>query len=171
MKCPNCGVEMQKCSIGLDSKTFVIIDQCQECGGVWFDKNELYQLKKIPDSILEIDKQKLAKPVLLKEHIICPVCNTQMFKYNDPIFKDMVVFMLCRNCGGIWMNSREIMNYTRFRESFNKDDATQKLVSLYSDPEFVNNLKHSPGDRDLTDLSDLIIKTALVIIQLMFGII
>ncbi|MGB9735413.1 MAG: zf-TFIIB domain-containing protein [bacterium] len=171
MKCPNCDIEMNQCSVELTPGTSVTVDQCHECGGVWFDRNELYQFREIPDTILEIDREKLAKPVSVKEHLNCPVCHTPMFKYTDPIFKNMVVFMLCKNCGGIWMNSSEVMNYAEFRKHFNKNDAAQKLVSLYSDPVFIDNLRHSSDNMDLTDLPDLIIKTALVIIQLMFGII
>jgi|YelNatPaOPRAMG01_1025707.scaffolds.fasta_scaffold08171_2 Zn-finger nucleic acid-binding protein len=171
MKCPNCSIDMKQCSVKITECSSVIVDQCSLCGGVWFDKNELYQFSEIPDSILAIDKQVLAKPVITKASLNCPVCGKPLTRYNDPVFKNMVVFMICRNCEGIWMNSKEIMNYAEFRKHFNKDQTLQKIVQIYNDPEFVNNLKQSPSHSDLTSIPDVIIKTALTIIQLMFGII
>ncbi len=162
---------MNQSSLKTDMDAYALVDQCPQCGGVWFDKNELYQFATIPDNLLELDRKLLSKPVPQKETLRCPKCNTMLTKYNDPVFKNVVVFMLCRNCEGIWMNSKETMDYAAFRGHFDKDDAKQRIMAMYTDPGFVNNLRQSPGGFDLTHLPDVIIKTALVLIQIMLGII
>jgi uncharacterized protein len=174
MKCPNCKIDMKQCSLkaeASDSGSGVSVDQCPVCGGVWFDHNELYRFTTIPDDLLEVDRELLGKPVPVQKDMHCPKCGTPLTEYNDPIFKNMVVFMLCRNCEGVWLNSKEIMNYAEFRRHFAQDATRQRVLSMYNKPEFIDALRQSPGNGDLTYLPDKIIKTALVLIQLMFGLI
>lgn len=169
MKCPNCSIEMNQSSLKTDADAYALVDQCPQCGGVWFDRNELYRFAAVPDSLLAVDRKLLSAPVPQKEHLSCPKCSTMLAKYNDPVFKNMVVFMLCRDCGGIWMNSREMTDYAAFRAHFDKDEAKRKMIELYSNPDFAQNVRQAPGGFDLTSLPDAIIKTALVLIQLMVG--
>ncbi len=162
---------MKSSSLKTDENNYVTVDQCPGCGGVWFDHHELYQFTTIPDTLLEVDRELLGKPVLTKKELHCPVCGTELIEYNDPLFKNMVVFMLCRNCEGVWMNSKEVMDYAEFRSHFAQDGTKQKIMSMYNNPGFIDVLNQSPGNNDLSSLPDKIIKTALIIIQLMFGLI
>jgi Zn-finger nucleic acid-binding protein len=46
MLCPNENIEMRQVKVESHYGQPVILDQCPECGGIWFDKMELYQVKQ-----------------------------------------------------------------------------------------------------------------------------
>lgn len=116
--CPKCKVDLKPKVVGP-----VELDECEQCKGVWFDKDELRQAKDITDSDLnwmdfEIWKHEgsfKAKP----SEINCPVCKiqTQRIDYGTT----GVEVDYCSSCRGVWLDENE----------FNKiiDSLENELVS------------------------------------------
>lgn len=96
------------CEIPLEAKTIqsVEIDECKKCKGMWFDKDELRQLKNITDSDLnwlDFDiwkhKEKLKTKV---SKISCPNCKAKphVVEYGNT----GVNIDYCTMCEGVWLD-------------------------------------------------------------------
>ncbi len=105
MKCPNC---KDKNLARADYKG-IQLDYCNNCQGIWFDRDELRQVKDKEDEFLRwIDInlwEDYAKFKISKSGKICPSCETPLYtiKYDGfPIEID-----LCNICHGIWLDRGE----------------------------------------------------------------
>ena len=102
--CPNCNIELKPKMIGL-----VEIDECEKCKGIWFDKDELRQVKDITDSDLnwmdfEIWRH-LDKIETQARNLKCPKCEQTLvaIKYGETD----ITIDYCPNCKGTWLDSDE----------------------------------------------------------------
>jgi len=63
MLCPNDNAMMHQTAVPSHYGQKVIIDQCEDCGGLWFDAFELYKIKQGSDErIEELDSDNLRSP-------------------------------------------------------------------------------------------------------------
>ncbi|MEA2064197.1 MAG: zf-TFIIB domain-containing protein, partial [Gemmatimonadota bacterium] len=104
MKCPSCLRE-------LEQKIFndITIDECNECKGIWFEKDELRQAKDNADPDLnwmdfEIWKHEDQFKVSARNRH-CPQCEQPMalVKYG----KTNVNIDCCAKCKGVWLDKGE----------------------------------------------------------------
>lgn len=101
-----------KCKINLTPKTIgtVEVDECSKCKGIWFDKDELRQVKDASDSDLnwldfEIWKhadQFKSTPCVHS----CPTCKEPMVTLEYG--KSNVVIDYCPSCKGTWLEKDEL---------------------------------------------------------------
>jgi len=103
--CPVCGKPLlQRCVARL------YVDGCNDCGGVWFDQNELTTLARSdPEAMKILDAQfrnPLHKPAGRAGTRRCPVCSVglQQELRNAPGIK----VDGCRRCKGIWLDDGEL---------------------------------------------------------------
>jgi uncharacterized protein len=107
MKCPKCtDITLKKNKIDT-----IEIDECPNCNGVWFDKDELRQSKDIYDPDLnwmdfDIWKHKDQFKVL-ENSLSCPSCEKQMVVINYADTKVEIDY--CPYCQGVWLDSGEFM--------------------------------------------------------------
>jgi len=95
MNCPNCNSEMAGRMIAE-----VMIDECDNCGVLWFDRGELEVYRK-KYYTKEIDKDVLFNQFKEFEHIVgrrCPKCGSDKFMISK---KDQDVLGKCSGCSGI----------------------------------------------------------------------
>ena len=101
MDCPKCKTELFAFTIDE-----INLEQCRECEGMWFDKNELREVKDKVDSDLNwldfeiwdnTDKFKAKS-----KRYICPKCNEQMevLDYDHT----NIEIDYCKSCEGIWID-------------------------------------------------------------------
>ncbi len=115
MECPKCHVDLKA------SKLFdVRIDTCPQCGGSWFDRNELRKARNQADSDLAWMDFNLWKETdgfhVTRESVLCPTCGEKMASVG---YADTGVQIdYCRDCGGIWLDSGE---FTRIINSLEHD--------------------------------------------------
>ncbi len=100
MKCPHCDIEL---------KPKLNVDECDNCKGIWFEKDELRQAKDIKDPDLnwmdfEIWKHEDKFKAKTKE-LPCPQCNQSLMAidYNN----SDVEIDYCPECKGIWLDKDE----------------------------------------------------------------
>ncbi len=124
--CPRCKIQLTPKVIGP-----VEVDECEQCNGVWFDKDELRQAKDITDSDLnwmdfEIWKHE-DRFKAKTSGINCPVCKTQ----NQTIDYGATAVEVdyCPSCRGVWLDENE---FKKIIESLE-----QELVSK-SFSEYIN---------------------------------
>ena len=104
MKCPKCSAELIKKTIQT-----IEVDECKECKGIWFDKDELRRAKDLADPDLnwmdfEIWKHPDKFQIGGKKYT-CPRCDVELFtlKYANTD----VEIEFCEKCGGTWLDKDE----------------------------------------------------------------
>ena len=107
MNCPKCDIELKKKSIqGIE------VDECDRCEGIWFDKDELRQVKDHTDPDLNwMDFDIWKHPEKFKPHAhkyTCPNCGKQMETLNYD--ETHVEIDYCTACQGIWLDKNELQN-------------------------------------------------------------
>jgi Zn-finger nucleic acid-binding protein len=138
--CPNENSEMQPVKVESHYGQPVILDQCQVCGGIWFDRLELYSVKQGQAQNLEaLDIEKLRAPSLIeKSELICPRDHARLIQFVDPYFPREIIIVRCPLCDGLWLNRGQFTKYQNFRqERINHRDQTTADVKLGKDVEYI----------------------------------
>ncbi len=107
MNCPRCNTALQTDYID-DCKTRIEVDICPDCGGTWFDKDELSQIENIIEpTFLEIRNIPAEEEQL--ETLRCPKCIThpRLQKAIHPRDKKVIIDY-CPYCKGIWLDEGEL---------------------------------------------------------------
>ena len=112
MLCPTC--DDTPLERGTLSTKKLTLDKCQQCKGIWFDKQEFcallgdkaYQDFTVPKFAVEMPK------------IHCPRCKVGLYELCYP--GTMVLVDACRQCGGIWLDKSECKAISYARDEGNK---------------------------------------------------
>lgn len=102
MKCPKCE------QIELESRVVedVEVDRCPDCGGIWFDQDELSKTLSLNASELKPLTKGKERPELNKLIGTCPVDQTGLIRvcsqHNRSIILDR-----CPECLGVWLDGGE----------------------------------------------------------------
>jgi len=124
MNCPNCNSEMVERMIAE-----VMIDECDNCGVLWFDKGELNVYRKKYYKI-EIDKDALFnnfKKFKELEDRSCPKCESDNYIISK---KENDVFGKCSSCSGVFF-SRNIIDRLIKRYEIS-EEVGSALLTYYS---------------------------------------
>ena len=122
--CPVClGTRLKKTIVAPGNAP--VVDLCPICGGVWFDKGEVQEMRKIPVETAKRHFELSREPHTMRCHycrspmdrnqavcrfcnwhneICCPVCNTEM----DRVACKHLTLDVCRGCGGVWFDRNEL---------------------------------------------------------------
>jgi uncharacterized protein len=118
MKCPNDKHDILPVTVSSHYGQPVVIDQCPECGGIWFDQSELYLAKK--GEAAKIDPLNVAvlasATTLVNPDLTCPRDGSRLFRFQDRYFPEQIVVARCPACNGIWLNRGEFVHYQDARE-------------------------------------------------------
>ncbi|KTB48122.1 Transcription factor zinc-finger [Dehalogenimonas alkenigignens] len=118
MRCPHDQAELRgvaaACHYGLPLR----LDQCPECGGIWFDESELFRARQGEAARLEaLDEASLARPTAAARHdLACPRDGTRLQRFTDRHFPSEVILERCPACRGLWLNRGHFRGYQRYRE-------------------------------------------------------
>jgi Zn-finger nucleic acid-binding protein len=119
MICPNDNVEMQQVKVESHYGQTVALDQCPECGGIWFDQFELASVKQGEAEkieLLNVDALRATSPIE-KTELLCPKDSAKLVNFEDPFFPKTVIISRCPVCNGFWLNRGEFIKYQNYRES------------------------------------------------------
>ena len=118
MKCPDCGKNLKEVLASARYGTKIKIDQCQNCGGIWFDDFELFPISKEEvERIENVNVSKLQEKSLLRNGSnLCPKCLVKMKIFKDYNFPKQLEAEYCEKCGGFWMNRGEATDFKIWQE-------------------------------------------------------
>ncbi len=104
----------------------LLLDQCPTCGGVWFDRWELYFLDPSEAGRLEsLDIQALNAPNLVKKGTgMCPLCEVGLIDFHDPALPPDACIRRCPECSGLWLNRGELGKFAKKRSALRTSRVT-----------------------------------------------
>lgn len=151
MDCPNCKIKMNQIKTKSHYGANVFVDQCLECGGIWFDNMELYEIdENATETIDKIDTTKLVSSANINPELHCPKDKAKLLLFSDPSFPDSIKVESCPECDGFFFNRGEFLAFNENREKrlaekdVKMDDElslqVEKLLSLDSTASPYNTL-------------------------------
>ncbi|PNV79269.1 MAG: hypothetical protein C0196_06385 [Dictyoglomus turgidum] len=119
--CPCCGNILIPKKVLAHYVRYIEVDQCEHCGGIWFDKYELYSMK--PEEVEKFSIEKSIKS--LCQPSICPNDKSPLMLLKDPLIPKDIVIYYCEQCFGMWLPLDSLRKYKAYqrsrKESFNKE--------------------------------------------------
>jgi len=119
MKCPNDSNEMHQVQITANYGLPLFVNQCDTCGGIWFDTSGLFRAKQgEAEKIDMVDTYILSSctPVENKVHV-CPIDGAQLSRFTDPNFPKDIFVERCPTCNGFWLNRGEFTKFQHARQA------------------------------------------------------
>ena len=116
MNCPNDNCEMHQVKIMANYGQPLFLDQCDTCGGIWFDESELYRARQgEAEKVDLIDTYILTEstPAMNPVHC-CPKDGAKLSRFTDANFPSGIIVERCPVCNGFWLNRGE---FTRFQHA------------------------------------------------------
>lgn len=92
----------------------IVLDQCQNCGGIWCDKWELFPIDSGAAEKLErADAAKLRQPAGAgaPQELCCPRCTAKLLAAHDPSLPPDLCLRRCFKCDGIWLNRGQLTQF------------------------------------------------------------
>jgi Zn-finger nucleic acid-binding protein len=118
MLCPNDNTEMRQVKIVSHYGGPIFVDQCEKCGGIWFDESELFRAKQGEAEKIELlNTEMLRTPSTIENStLFCPRDHGAMHQFTDKYFPQDIVLVRCQLCHGIWLNRGMFTKYQQFRQ-------------------------------------------------------
>ncbi len=144
MNCPNCSQDLQSAKASSTLGRALVLDQCLSCGGIWFDRWELYQTSDgAIDTLDPVNVETLRLPTPISDKPFqCPKCSAVLSRFIDPLLPPDAHILRCPSCQGLWLNRGELR---RFKE-FQKGKLSSRPKPL--PPEAVAILQKNMGKRE-----------------------
>lgn len=117
--CPECGGALHEVFAEANYGRVLLLEQCRGCGGVWFDRFELYFVTGRSMKDLEaIDRATFtAKPPDEAGKGLCPKCEKPLAVFADPNLPKDALIERCAGCSGLWLNRGELGRYAAHKEA------------------------------------------------------
>ena len=120
LSCPECGGDLHEVFAEANYGRVLLLDQCKSCGGVWFDRWELYFVTDRSIKDLEaIDAASFAaeNPIDGGKGL-CPRCEKELAVFIDPNLPKDALIERCQGCNGLWLNRGELNRFAAHRKTF-----------------------------------------------------
>lgn len=114
LTCPECGNGLKQVYAEANYGRILLLDQCDVCGGIWFDNWELYFLKDAEAKRLDAVNinSLLAGSPMQKGSGLCPRCSgAALVPFQDPNLPADSRINRCPRCNGLWLNRGELVKY------------------------------------------------------------
>lgn len=109
--CPRCLKPMETLKLKGSHFPEIPVERCPYGCGLWFDKGEIFQVKK--EEVEKIDGLNVVSLNLKAEKILCPNCNIEMSKYRNPVYKLDFELDYCTKCNGFWFDKSEAIKFKK----------------------------------------------------------
>jgi Zn-finger nucleic acid-binding protein len=138
--CPNEKTELQPVTVESHYGQTVVLDQCPDCGGIWFDNFELFRARQGEAKRIEqLNVDCLRAPISIEQtELRCPRDNARLVQFSDYLFPKDLILARCPLCNGFWLNRGEFVKYQRYRQK--RQDANKPKEILVED---------NPVDREI----------------------
>ncbi len=105
MECPKCHAPMEKVTYQT-----IEVERCTGCHGLWFDRFEREQLKKIEGAEV-IDDETPSESAHTETGVVrCPVCQVALTRMVDAK-QHHLWYESCPSCNGVFLDAGEFRDY------------------------------------------------------------
>jgi Zn-finger nucleic acid-binding protein len=117
MNCPNENTEMHQVEVHSHYGQPILLEQCDKCGGIWFDESELYRVKLGEAEKIEGFNSELLQTSseIKNSKLLCPRDRAELFQFKDKNFPQGIILVRCPVCNGFWLNKGEFAKYQKAR--------------------------------------------------------
>lgn len=136
MKCPNDNTQMYQVKIEGHYGQPILLEQCKECGGIWFDEMKLFGARNGEAAKIEVfDSKNLWAPTNMVKRIRrCPLDQSELFRFKDRYFLKGIILERCPSCNGIWLNRGDFTKFQHARQELKRPkDRSSKDKKLEED--------------------------------------
>jgi Zn-finger nucleic acid-binding protein len=161
LNCPNCKNPLK----GANYKG-VRVDECENCRGIWFDKDELVAAKDNTDSYLRwldivIFEDKPSKYAAAPSSKQCPKCEKNLGSHT--LMHSKVAIDACPQCKGVWLDDQEFEKIIAYLENYIENET----ASEYARDVLKELLEIGTGDKDkISEIKDFLAVLKLFEIRL-----
>ena len=122
MKCPNDNTELYQVKIESHYGQPILLEQCKECGGIWFDETELFSARNGEAEKIEVfDSKSLWTPTNMERRVLrCPLDESELFRFRDRYFLKGIILERCPSCNGIWLNRGDFTKFQKARQQLKR---------------------------------------------------
>ena len=122
MKCPNDNAELYQVKIESHYGQPILLEQCKECGGIWFDETELFSARNGEAGKIEVfDSKSLWTPTNMERRVLrCPLDESELFRFRDRYFLKGIILERCPSCNGIWLNRGDFTKFQKARQQLKR---------------------------------------------------
>lgn len=107
--CPDCHKPMRPVQARARTGYLIALDQCRSCGGIWFDRWELFPLRLDEVARLDsVDTESLDKAVADGDLGRCPRCDVELSRFVDANLPADARVARCRVCEGMWLQRGQL---------------------------------------------------------------
>lgn len=121
LSCPLCHAEMAQFTSQSHYGLPIEFDRCPRCGGVWFDKWELWYLADLASITLPQEKATLEGQFLERlapnNQILCPRCQVKLLSLTDPVIPGYIQIWRCPSCQGNFLEKTALFKYHEYQSS------------------------------------------------------
>ena len=108
-KCLNCeDVDMVKVTCGPD----LMVEQCNDCGGLWLDAGELFNIIELGKFYINHLDTSLKKDSQKNRIRKCPKCEV-ILQPKHPKTAPAIIIDKCPDCKGIWLDRGELIKLSK----------------------------------------------------------
>ena len=124
MKCPNDNAELYQVKIESHYGQPILLEQCKECGGIWFDETELFSARNGEAERIEVfDSKSLWTPTNMERRVLrCPLDESELFRFRDRYFLKSIILERCPSCNGIWLNRGDFTKFQKARQQLKRPE-------------------------------------------------
>ena len=112
--CPNCSSAMQ-----VETIHGIGVDVCLDCGGLWFDSDELRVLFAQPADVLDelqhLNQTSVSHSKGGVSKMLCPDCEVLLDEYHY-MYNSPLIIKSCSHCGGFFVTEGELAQMREWRE-------------------------------------------------------
>jgi Zn-finger nucleic acid-binding protein len=132
LRCPNDADALLQVQAESRQGSVIMLDQCKCCGGIWFDKWELFQVAETKvRELTDIDLDHLRCPEgKIDGEPQCPRCRVELRSFHDPHIPPNIQMLICDECEGFWLNHGEAAGYADYRQALQQQRG-ERLAKQY----------------------------------------
>ena len=184
MLCPNDNIEMRPVIVMSHYDHPIYLEQCEKCGGIWFDQSELYSARQgEAEKIEALSAELLRNPSIIENDILsCPRDKSVLQRFSDRYFPRDVILARCPSCHGIWLNRGMFSKYQRYRRDLQQrkehpvtdrqmDERIRQLIAAHQSGQSTETLKRlgkflsTPVDGDTYQISPSAVNAVSIVLN------
>lgn len=131
MTCPSCNQSLYSLNSESTIGTRISLDHCGNCGGTWFDPNELFSLphyEVVRLAKMTVSNRSLSNLHFSKDELLCPRDRAHLITLDTDTTPKDLRFFECPRCHGIWGTAQALSHFAQSVEKNSQTDSDHEKI-------------------------------------------